>query len=87
MMTKLNFTDQEVQENLHKIELDDIIFTCSYIEIDDNNSKIFTLQGTALMEGETYNEFTIEVELEKELREISCEAIINSNWYEYDLIF
>jgi cobalamin biosynthesis Co2+ chelatase CbiK len=87
-MTVLEFTQQEIEEKLNIVELDDMVFTCNHIEVLNNSGyKTFVLQGSCIMEGEKYPDFTIEVELETEIKDITCQNIMTTDWIEYDLLF
>lgn len=78
-------TEDEIKNGLNKIflEEDEIELQINYIDkVDD----VYVLNTRAIVEGEAYNNFEVEVQL-LDNAEISCVAdIIEKEWDWYDLI-
>ncbi len=79
------FTEKEKEEKLNIVEFEDdeVLFKCQKIESKDEN---YILTGIAIIEGEVYNDFKIEVKTIEKLEKISAINILNSEWEWYDYI-
>ncbi len=78
-------TDAEVQQGLNKlyIEEDDMELQINFIDKQDD---VYILNTRAIIEGEAYNNFEVEVKLVEDT-EITCVAdILELEWDWYDLI-
>jgi hypothetical protein len=83
----ISFTQTEIEEEINVIILDDIIFHCREIEDTFDDTLVYTLRGSAEIEGEKYTEFVVQIELEFELDEFTCFNIVNCDWINYELVF
>ncbi len=85
---KLTFTPQQISEGLNtfEIEEEELTFTCEFIEPKGEDGRNFILTGAALIEGETYHDFQIEIMLSASV-ENDIEQIINAGWDWFDYIF
>lgn len=83
---KLLFTEEHKLEELHKIYLeeDDVSMECEYIEKDGED---YAVWGSAVIEGEIFNEFRVVFNLIKAVEDESIESIMNSEWDWYDFDF
>ena len=82
---KINFTEAELmnESNKFEIEEDDVMVMAEYIEGEGKN---FIITGSAVIEGETYHDFQVEVELSEEIDNPTGENIISAQWEWYDYI-
>lgn len=74
---------KDAELNKIVIEEDNLIFYADFIE---GQGKNYIMTGKAVIEGETYNDFKLEFQLENEPLNESIEDIINSDWQWYDYI-
>lgn len=74
---------KDAELNKIVIEEDNLIFYADFIE---GQGKNYIMTGKAVIEGETYNDFKLEFQLENEPLNESIEVIINSDWQWYDYI-
>ena len=77
--------DQKTREiNKIHLEEDDVVVTGESIEGEGKN---FVLTGSALIEGEIYNDFKVEFELIEEPKEQTVEEIMGIDWQWYDFLY
>lgn len=81
---KLYFTDEQKKLEINKVEVEDIVFSAEYIEGEDKN---WIMTGTAIVDGEVYNEFTIEFETIDSPTSTDLEQIMKTEWEWYDFLF
>ncbi len=80
---KLYFSEEDKKEQLNKVETEDIIMIGEYIEILEDK---YILSGAAEVEGEKYNEFTIEFQTVDKPSENTIKEIMSMEWDWYDYI-
>ena len=78
------FTETEKDSDMHKLEVDDVVFTGERL---DGEGRIYRLTGAAIVDGETYDPFVIEFELAEDPAEDTAEAVMAAEWDTYDFIF
>lgn len=82
---RLNTTEEEIKNEKNRIllEEDDMELQINYVEkIED----IYRLNTRAIIEGEAYNNFEVEVKLVENV-EINCVSeIIEQEWEWYDIL-
>lgn len=83
---KLSFTQQQIDTGYNKIEFeeDGVIFYAQSIE---GENQCYLLTGKAVIEGETYHDFQVKIQLEQSPEQLSAESIIESDWEWYDFPF
>ncbi len=74
----------ENKENLIFIEEDNIELYVKKIEIKED---VVYFIGSAIIDNEKYNDFTIEATLTEMPTEKSFETLLNAEWDFYDLVF
>ena len=76
------FTEEQKEQNLHQIELEDLVLYADYIE---GEGPVFTIIGRAEVDGENYPDFEVEFETEEMPEELSVSSIMDMDWkwYEY----
>jgi hypothetical protein len=82
---RYDFTEDDLKEEVNKIyiEDDDVLLECEFITGEGKN---YILTGQAVIEGERYHDFQIEVELSEEPEEKSARSIIERDWEWYDYL-
>ena len=83
---RYEFTEEDLKQEVNKIyiEEDDVLLEIEFITGEGKNY-IFT--GQAVVEGERYHDFQVEVELTNEPEENSARAIIDCEWEWYDYLY
>ena len=81
---KYEFDQKEIDEKINIIELEDLEFECDFIE---GEGLFFNAYGTAIVDGEKYSDFQVEIILENDVEPKSATDIINADWQEYEYIF
>lgn len=83
---RLIFTEKEMQNDLHKINLEDdnVDMVCEYLEKEGEE---YALYGSAIIDEEVYNEFKIVFALLEPVEDETLENIMNSEWDWYDFDF
>ena len=81
----ITFTEEDIKVEMHKIvfEDDEVNFTATHII---GSGKNFKLVGTAVIEGEVYNEFEIIFETVNEVKDLSAKSIMQAEWDWYDFL-
>ncbi|MFV0502937.1 MAG: hypothetical protein ACK5LT_03065 [Lachnospirales bacterium] len=80
---QIKFNDEHKKEDIHKVDVEDIYFEGEYLNILNDN--LYQITGTAIIEGEKYNNFTIEFTLLDKTNN-KLEDIMKAQWDEYDFI-
>ena len=75
---KLYFTQQQKENDLNKLEIEDVLFSADYIEGVRND---FRIVGSAVIEGETYPDFEISFTT---IHPVTCENPAEILGYEWD---
>ena len=81
---KQYFTEGQKKDGINKLEIEDVIFSGEFIE---GEGKDYKITGSAVVDGETYNEFVIEFELVSLPKGETVEEIMYIEWESYDFIF
>ena len=81
---KLIFTDSQKEAGLNKIEIEDVYFEAYFIEGEGKN---WIMTGSAVVEEEKYNDFTIEFETVDIPAGMELEQIMSLEWEWYDFLF
>lgn len=81
---RIYFTEEQKQQELHKIEVEDILFLADKVEGEGKN---YVLTGSAVVDGETYHDFQIEFETVEVPADETVEAIMDMDWDWYDYKF
>ena len=81
---KYIFTSDEMDNKLNIIEMEDLQFECDFIE---GEGLFYNAFGQAIVDGEMYTNFQVEIVLEKEIEIKTAADIINAEWQEYEYIF
>lgn len=82
---KFFFTEEDIKNEVNKIyiEEDDVLLEGEYIEGEGID---YVLTGSAIIEGEKYNEFQVQFALLEEPEEETAKAIIEKEWDWYDFL-
>lgn len=82
---RLYFTEEQKQQELHKIflEEDDLLLEGVYVE---GEGRKYLISGVATIEGERYHEFEVLFELVDEASQ-DLASIMNTEWEWYDFKF
>ena len=78
------FTSDEMGNKLNRIELEDLQFECEFIE---GEGLFYNAFGQALVDGEIYTDFQVEIVLETDIEPKSAMDILNADWQDYEYIF
>ncbi len=81
---RIQFTEEQKQRDLNKIEVEDVLFTADFIEGEGRN---WVMTGTAIVEGEVYDGFCIEFETIEVPCDNDIETIMSLEWDTYDFVF
>ena len=82
---RYDFTEQDIASGINRIELDDVLFIAEYIE---GSGKNYRMTGSALIDGEKYDEFCLEFETENiPVDGISAAGILSEDWIWHDFVF
>ena len=81
---KYIFTSDETERKLNIIEMEDLEFQCDFIE---GEGLCYNAYGVAVVDREVYNNFQVEIVLEKEIEGKTAVDIINADWEDYEYIF
>ncbi len=82
----LTFTQEQIQQNYHKIELPDenIIMEGTSLEGEKGH---YVITGIATIDGERYHDFQIEFQLITQPEPETIENIMDCDWDWYDFLF
>lgn len=82
---KLFFTEEQKEQELHKIflEEDDLLLEGEFVE---GEGRKYTITGVATIEGERYRDFEVVFEIEGDVVE-TLESIMNADWDSYGFHF
>ncbi len=82
---KIEATENEIKNEQNKIwlEEDEMELQVNFIEKRDN---IYVLNNRAIIDGEAYNNFEVEVQLLEDLDIKSVSDILNAEWDWYDFL-
>ena len=79
------FTEDQKEREINKVIIeDDNVFIIG--ECIEGEGKSFVLTGSAVIDGETYQEFQVEFELVNEPEEETAEAVMSQEWDWYDYL-
>ncbi|MDR2903605.1 MAG: hypothetical protein LBU77_03765 [Clostridiales bacterium] len=81
---KLFFTEEQKANEENKAEIDDVLFRADFIEGQEKN---WILTGSAVVDGETYTNFTVEIETAELPAGESAAEIMAAEWEWYDFLF
>ena len=83
---KAEFTQEHKDKKLNEIELEDLVF---YAESIEGENGLYKITGTAVVDGEKYNEFTVVFQTEEMPEAETVDDIMNLDWewYDYEFIF
>lgn len=79
------FNEEQKLEELNKIEFeeDEVVFSGDYVE---GEGKSYIIVGKAIIDGETYQDFKVELELVEEPEEETIDEIMAVEWEWYDYL-
>jgi hypothetical protein len=79
------FTEDQKEREINKVIIeDDNVFIMG--ECIEGEGKNFVLTGSAVIDGETYQDFQVEFELVNEPEEETAEAVMSQEWDWYDYL-
>jgi hypothetical protein len=80
---RYEFTENDIKNEINKLYLeeDDVSLEGKFIEGD---GKHFTLTGSAVIDGEKYNDFETDFELAEGRNYNTAKDIMNADWLWYD---
>lgn len=85
---RYDFTEQDINEEANKIELEgeDVTLIGQYIEDVENKENTYIITGDAVVEGELYHEFVTMFETEKAIENPSARKLSEADWDWFDYI-
>jgi hypothetical protein len=81
---KLFFTEEQKANEQNKADIEDVIFTADFIE---GQEKSWILTGSAIVDGELYTDFTVEIETVELLSGDDAAEIMAAEWEWFDFLF
>lgn len=82
---KLTFTEEDIKNEINKIyiEDDDVLLETEYIT---GEGLEYVLTGSAVIEGEKYHDFQVQVVLLKAPKQETAKAVMEEEWDWYDFL-
>ncbi|MBE6011520.1 MAG: hypothetical protein E7234_03075 [Lachnospiraceae bacterium] len=80
----LEFTEDDIKTGKNTVFLEDMVFKA--ITVEGSGSK-FNLKGIAVIDGEVYNDFQMEVILTEEITPKFPADVLEAEWEEYEFLF